>query len=80
MLLDSEKLKGFIEKFKQSYDCDDGCESCNHCKKYAEKAMNYDIKLLNLYRENLAQKLSSIIKEDKKEFSKKRKTHLKVLP
>lgn len=80
ILLDSEKLKGFMEKFTQSYDCDDGCGSCSHCKEYADKSMSFDIELLKSYRENLAQKLSSIVEENKKKSSRKTEAHVKVLP
>ncbi|RMF95167.1 MAG: hypothetical protein D6734_06115 [Candidatus Schekmanbacteria bacterium] len=77
--LDSKRLNGFIMHFLKEYKCDDGCNSCSHCKVYAKKALSYDEKLLELYKKNLREKLNSLIEEKTNESLPKAKKHLKII-
>ena len=41
--IDNKSLNNFIDHFVKSYDCDLGCQTCNHCKNYFELSCRSNI-------------------------------------
>jgi len=60
--LDPSKLNGFMDKFRNGYCCDDGCDTCDYCKKTALEAITYDSELIKLYGAELASRIAKITK------------------